>query len=110
MMSPEGRLLELCSRTGKSPCLDSLEWVRTLPRGTTAQQAWDACPRGVWLRWLLLLCGRGYSDPRYTRMWEVTYQYRFNTNLTDEAKKQLYEAKIVRRFYPKPPRMPRKPR
>lgn len=34
------------------PCDDAREWVQSLPKTTTAAQAWRLCPRGDWLLWL----------------------------------------------------------
>lgn len=33
-------------------CSEAMEWLRSLPKGTSAQQAWEACPRGDWPLWL----------------------------------------------------------
>lgn len=33
-------------------CSDSLLWLRSLPPGTTPQQAWDACERPDWMLWV----------------------------------------------------------
>lgn len=36
----------------RKACDDALAWCRSLPEDTTAQQAWDVCPDGDWMRWL----------------------------------------------------------
>ena len=34
-------------------CNESLAWLRALPPGTTAAEAWEACERGDWIVWLV---------------------------------------------------------
>jgi hypothetical protein len=38
-------------------CRESVMWAGELWEGTTAQQAWDLCPRADWLLWLLARTG-----------------------------------------------------
>lgn len=38
-------------------CQDSIDWVRSLPSGTTPVQAYSVCERGDWLVWLALRAG-----------------------------------------------------
>jgi hypothetical protein len=38
-------------------CRESVMWAGELWEGTTAQQAWDLCPRAEWLLWLLARTG-----------------------------------------------------
>jgi hypothetical protein len=37
----------------RGACFAAVRWASSLPEGTTAQQAWDACPRADWLVWWL---------------------------------------------------------
>ncbi len=45
-----------------SPCGDASKWVKDNPR-LTANELWDACPRGDWMLWLI---GKGVASPPWS--------------------------------------------
>ena len=44
--------MDLVSLLPGTPCDAATDWLRSLPEGTTPQQAWDQCPRADWMFWL----------------------------------------------------------
>jgi hypothetical protein len=49
---PMDELIELLEKRGA--CDPSLDWLRSLPLGTTLREAWERCENGSWLLWLLV--------------------------------------------------------
>jgi hypothetical protein len=37
-------------------CVTAWDWALELPKNTTLEQAWNACPDGAWMIWLLSQC------------------------------------------------------
>ncbi len=52
--------MDLVSWMPDAPCHPVAEWLRSLPEGTTPQQAWNQCPQADWLLWLY---ARRNADP-----------------------------------------------
>ena len=49
-------------------CSESTDWLLSLPPGTTWQQAWDTCPRGDWMLWLIRHTTDAWGTPQHRRL------------------------------------------
>lgn len=112
-MKTATRPLRVRSAEGLLPhnaCLESRTWLQSLPRETTARQAWQQCQRGDWMLWLR---GR-IEELRTTRRAAANAVYAAdaaaaNAVYADAARLQTLSksAEIVRKHYPYPPRLRR---
>ena len=62
---------ELTRRVSKTPCAEALRWLKD-GGYPTLQAAWDVCPRGDWMEWLVAQSGVVLSAPALRAYDEAT--------------------------------------
>jgi hypothetical protein len=82
------------------PCKEALTW---LARQRSEKQAWDACPVGEFMTWLMVKCG----------MLTEAQDYRLFSRWCEDCKDGRWDddaghADWIRARYPNPPKIPRK--
>ena len=97
-------------------CAPALDWLRS-EQHPTLQAAWDACPQGDWLLWVLAAMGHpAYSDaqdavlcsPEAQRAYEIVWSYDISDPEYRGALANLntIKARVVRTVVPVAPVLP----
>ena len=82
------------------PCPEAYRWACQY---TTLRQAWRACERGEWMRWLLVSCGGLFNDEIYDC---VALTEREPWRGMASGENSLQNAYIILDFMPDPPELP----
>ena len=89
-------------------CAPALDWLRS-EQHPTLQAAWDACPHGDWMMWLLAAMGHpAYSDaqeavrcsPEAQRAYEIVWSYASDPEYSALANLNAIKARVVREIVP----------
>ena len=95
-------------------CAPALDWLRS-EQHPTLQAAWDACPLGDWLLWVLAAMGHpAYSDaqdavwcsPEAQRAYEIVWSYDTSDEYSALANLNTIKARVVRTVVPVAPVLP----
>ena len=95
-------------------CAPALDWLRS-EQHPTLQAAWDACPLGDWLLWVLAAMGHpAYSDaqdavlcsPEAQRAYEIVWSYASDPEYSALANLNTIKARVVRTVVPVAPVLP----
>ncbi len=82
-------------------CKEAVVWLREYDF-PTHQAAWDACPNGYWLKWLIELGSYRWGQGDVAWM-----EYLRALSRPSRITRRKQFARIVRKHFPHPPRLPR---
>ena len=95
-------------------CAPALDWLRS-EQYPSLQAAWDACPLGDWLLWVLAALGHpAYSDaqdavlcsPEVCAAYEIVWRYASDPEYSALANLGMVKARAVRAAVPVAPALP----